>query len=63
MAIGEEVETVESLAEPFLVRMGFIARTPRGRVATALGWAHLGEKPPVGVDAAPGLFDTPPQDA
>ena len=63
MAIGEEVETVESLAEPFLVRMGFIARTPRGRVATALGWAHLGEKAPPGSDAAPGLFDTPPQDA
>ena len=63
MAIGEEVETVESLAEPFLVRMGFIARTPRGRVATALGWAHLGEKAPVGSDYVPGLFDTPPQDA
>ena len=34
MAIGEEAETIESLAEPFLVRMGLLARTPRGRVAT-----------------------------
>jgi len=37
MAVGEEIETIESLAEPFLVRMGFLARTPRGRIATAAG--------------------------
>ena len=42
MAIGEEAETIESLAEPFLVRMGFISRSPRGRIATAAGYAHLG---------------------
>lgn len=47
MAVGEEIETIESLAEPFLVRMGFIARTPRGRVATAAGWLHLGLKAPL----------------
>jgi len=62
MAVGEEIETIESLAEPFLVRMGFIARTPRGRVATAAGWAHLGIKPPlsahIGTDAT--LFDQDP---
>ena len=46
MALGEEAETVESLAEPFLVRMGLIARTPRGRVATELGWKQLGLTPP-----------------
>lgn len=62
MAVGEEIETIESLAEPFLVRMGFIARTPRGRVATAAGWSHLGIKPPlsahIGTDAT--LFDQDP---
>jgi len=62
MAVGEEIETIESLAEPFLVRMGFLARTPRGRVATAAGWAHLGIKPPlsaqIGADAS--LFDQDP---
>jgi len=62
MAVGEEIETIESLAEPFLVRMGFLARTPRGRVATAAGWAHLGIKPPlsaqIGTDTS--LFDQDP---
>ncbi|MEJ7832783.1 MAG: Holliday junction branch migration DNA helicase RuvB [Nocardioides sp.] len=42
VAVGEERETVEEVAEPFLVRNGFLARTPRGRVATAAAWAHLG---------------------
>jgi holliday junction DNA helicase RuvB len=42
VAVGEEAETVEVVAEPFLVRAGLIARTPRGRVATAAAWAHLG---------------------
>ena len=41
IAVGEETETVESVAEPFLVRNGFMARTPRGRVATAQGWRHI----------------------
>ena len=60
IAVGEETETVESVAEPFLVRNGFMARTPRGRVATALGWSHLGKVPPAG---AASLFDTPLNDA
>ncbi len=42
VAVGEERETVEEVAEPFLVRLGMLARTPRGRVATASAWAHLG---------------------
>ena len=46
IAVGEEIETVESVAEPFLVRNGFMARTPRGRVATALGYTHLGRSVP-----------------
>ncbi|HPU14082.1 MAG TPA: Holliday junction branch migration DNA helicase RuvB [Aeromicrobium sp.] len=42
VAVAEEAETVEELAEPFLVRLGFLARTPRGRVATPAAWQHLG---------------------
>jgi holliday junction DNA helicase RuvB len=46
VAVGEERETVEEVAEPFLVRNGFLARTPRGRVATPAAWRHLGLTPP-----------------
>jgi holliday junction DNA helicase RuvB len=46
VAVGEEGETVEVVAEPFLVRNGLLARTPRGRVATRAGWEHLGLVPP-----------------
>ncbi|WP_375003324.1 Holliday junction branch migration DNA helicase RuvB [Aeromicrobium sp. CTD01-1L150] len=46
VAVAEERETVEELAEPFLVRLGFLARTPRGRIATPAAWEHLGLKPP-----------------
>lgn len=42
VAVGEEPETVETVAEPFLVREGLMGRTPRGRVATARAWEHLG---------------------
>jgi len=42
IAVGEEPETVEVVAEPFLVRKGLIARTPRGRIATPAAWDHLG---------------------
>ena len=42
VAVGEERETVEEVAEPFLVRSGLLARTPRGRVATPAAWRHLG---------------------
>lgn len=55
MAVGEERETVESVAEPFLVRMGFLVRSPRGRAATAAAWRHMGKTPPA---QSPGLFDT-----
>jgi holliday junction DNA helicase RuvB len=41
VAVGEERETVEEVAEPFLVRNGFLARTPRGRIATRAAWEHL----------------------
>ena len=42
VAVGEERETVETVAEPFLVREGLLARTSRGRVATPAAWDHLG---------------------
>jgi Holliday junction DNA helicase RuvB len=48
IAVGEEPETVEEVAEPFLFRAGLLARTPRGRIATATAWQHLGLTPPIG---------------
>ena len=53
VAVGEERETVEEVAEPFLVRMGLLARTPRGRVATRAAWAHLGLSAPAGQPGNP----------
>ncbi len=41
-AVAEEVATVEDIYEPFLLQLGFLARTPRGRVATAAAYRHLG---------------------
>jgi len=52
IAVAEEDETIAEVAEPFLVRLGFIMRTPRGRVATPAGFAHLGLDSP----HPPGLF-------
>lgn len=46
VSVGEEPDTVETVAEPFLVREGFMIRTPRGRAASASAWAHLGLTPP-----------------
>ena len=42
VSVGEEPTTVEEVCEPYLVRAGMLARTPRGRVATAAAWEHLG---------------------
>jgi len=53
VAVSEEPETVEEVAEPFLVRTGLIQRTPRGRVATPAAWSHLGLRPPGPVDVLP----------
>jgi Holliday junction DNA helicase RuvB len=47
VAVGEEPDTVETVSEPFLVREGFMVRTPRGRAASALAWEHLGLTPPL----------------
>lgn len=50
VAVGEEPETVETVAEPFLVREGLMGRSPRGRIATPAGWEHLGLQGPVSSD-------------
>ncbi len=44
VSVGEEADTIEAVVEPFLVRIGLLSRTPRGRVATKAGWAHFGLK-------------------
>jgi holliday junction DNA helicase RuvB len=58
VAVAEERETVEEVAEPFLVRSGFLARTPRGRVATPAAWEHLGLPVPANTEAAAWAKDT-----
>jgi Holliday junction DNA helicase RuvB len=45
-AVGEEQDTIEDVYEPYLLQQGLLARTPRGRVATARAFAHLGLEPP-----------------
>ena len=55
VAVGEETDTVETVAEPFLVREGLIVRTPRGRAATAAAFEHLRLVPPAGVAGQPVL--------
>src|SRR6266568_4107392 len=59
VAVGEEAATVEEVCEPYLVRAGMLARTPRGRIATAAAWTHLGlVAPPDAVgDGMSPLFD------
>jgi holliday junction DNA helicase RuvB len=63
VAVGEEPATVEEVCEPYLVRAGMLARTPRGRVATASAWRHLRMEPPPHAVGEPGepppaLFET-----
>jgi holliday junction DNA helicase RuvB len=42
VALGEEPDTVEDVYEPYLLQLGFIQRTPRGRIVTKLGREHVG---------------------
>jgi Holliday junction DNA helicase RuvB len=55
-AIGDDPGTIEEVYEPYLVQHGFLQRTPRGRVATAHAYRHLGFVPPAGTAEQPGLF-------
>src|SRR5438067_8473246 len=48
VAVSEEADTIEDVYEPYLLQRGFIKRTPRGRVATAAAWEHLGLEQPRG---------------
>jgi Holliday junction DNA helicase RuvB len=67
--LSEEVETIEDVYEPFLLRLGFIDRTPQGRIATDLARVHLSKlgyeiPPPRRAEAGmTGLWDLPPGDA
>ena len=51
MALGEEPDTVEDVYEPYLLQLGFLQRTPRGRIVTKLGRAHLGAPERAGAEA------------
>ena len=55
-AIGEDAGTVEEVYEPFLIKEGFIRRTPRGREVTDLAYQHLGRNPYGGTPMQPSLF-------
>ena len=44
-SISESINTIEDVCEPYLMKIGFLQRTPRGRVATRLAWEHFGKKP------------------
>ena len=54
--LSEPRDTIEDVIEPYLIQLGLIARTARGRVLNGRGWTHLGLTPPAGSQT--GLFDT-----
>ncbi len=53
--LSEPRDTIEEVIEPYLIQLGLVARTARGRILNAGGWKHLGLNPPAGSEA--GLFD------
>lgn len=60
-SINEETDTIMDVYEPYLMQLGFLSRTPRGRVATRLAYEHLGLPYKTGVDASqPSLWQEPP---
>jgi Holliday junction DNA helicase RuvB len=54
-AIHEEKDSIEEIIEPYLIQIGFLNRTPRGRMATQLAYQHFGIK---GGQQRPSLFDS-----
>jgi Holliday junction DNA helicase RuvB len=54
-ALSEPRDAIEEIIEPYLIREGFLQRTPRGRMATARAFGHLGLAPPKGL--TPSLFE------
>lgn len=60
-SISEEVETIEDVLEPYLLQLGFLQRTPRGRMATRLAYEHLGVPLRTPPQAGPSLWEMPEQ--
>ena len=61
-SVGEEADTIMDVYEPYLMQLGFLNRTPRGRVLTRAAYEHLGIAPPTRLGANhPTLWDTPAQ--
>jgi Holliday junction DNA helicase RuvB len=54
VSVQEEPETIEDVVEPYLIRLGLVVRTPRGRLATAAAYRHLGRTPPPGAPGSGG---------
>jgi len=54
-SIHEEKDSIEEIIEPYLIQIGFLNRTPRGRMVTRHAYEHFGIAPPL---ARPGLFDS-----
>ena len=57
-AVAEDADTVMDVYEPYLIQLGFLARTPRGRVAMPAAWTHLGLKPTASPPDQPPLFES-----
>ena len=57
--LSEPRDTIEDVIEPYLIQLGLVARTARGRCLNDLGWKHLGMSPPAGSQST--LFDSPPE--
>jgi len=55
--INDDAETLAEIVEPYLLKIGFIAREPRGRRVTREGYAHLGKQPPAGATGQGALFE------
>ena len=56
-ALAEARDTIEDVLEPYLIQQGYLARTARGRIATARAWRHFGWNPPAAIDPALNLFE------
>jgi Holliday junction DNA helicase RuvB len=63
IAVGEEPDTIEDVYEPYLLQLGFLSRTPRGRVATEAAYEHIGHAPPANAERSRGqsLFEQTPE--
>jgi Holliday junction DNA helicase RuvB len=60
VSVQEDPDTIEDMVEPYLIRLGWLARTPQGRLATAPAYRHLGLPVPAGVPGAQPSAEQPP---